>query len=309
MEHFKHFINNIFSRQCVYWVLYYFFTYTNLQKVLSDEKSIKLKYRCSLKKKLNLENPQTFTAKLNWQKLYDRNPLYTKLVDKYEVKDYVANLIGEEYLIKTIAVYDSADEIDFNSLPQKFVLKCTHDSGDIIICKDKSCLDIEETRRKLSKGLANNFYYDSREWPYKDVQRRIIAEEYMEDSLTCELRDYKFFCFDGKVECMFVASERQKNKEPFFDFFDMNYQHLSIKNGHPNSSILPDKPKCFELMKELSSVLSKGLPQVRIDLYEVDGKVYFGEYTFFHFGGFTPFEPEEWDYRLGGMITLPAKSI
>lgn len=304
MGRINNFLKNIFSRQSGYWIIYYFLMYTKLQKYLSDEQSIKLKYRCSLKKKLNLENPRSFTEKLNWQKLYDHNPLYTKLVDKYEVKDYVAELIGEEYLIKTIAVYDSADQIDFDRLPKKFVIKCTHDSGDIIICKDKNLLDVEDARRKLANGLNNNFYYDSREWPYKNVKPRIIVEEYMEDSKTKELRDYKFFCFDGKVECMFVASDRQNREEPFFDFFDMNYNHLNIKNGHPNSSVLPEKPVCFELMKQLASILSKGLPQVRVDLYEVDGKVYFGEYTFFHFGGFTPFVPEEWDFKLGSLIDI-----
>lgn len=304
MERLKHFFQNIFSRECVYWILYYFLTYTNLQRFLTDKQSIQLKYRCSLKKKLNLGNPKSFTEKLNWQKLYDRNPIYTKLVDKYEVKKYVADLIGEEYLIKTIGVYDNVSQIDFDSLPYKFVLKCTHDSGDIIICKNKEGLDIENAKEKLSKGLKNNFYYDSREWPYKNVIPRIIAEEYMEDSKTGELRDYKFFCFDGRVECMFVASDRQNREEPFFDFFDMDYHHLDIRNGHPNSDVLPDKPVCFELMKELASNLSKGLPQVRVDFYEVDGRVYFGELTFFHFGGFTPFEPEEWDYRLGSLIDL-----
>ena len=305
MKRIKHLFKNIVSRQGLYWILYYFFYYTNLQKFLSDELSIRLKYHCSLKKRLNLDDPKTFTEKLNWQKLYDRNPLYTKLVDKYEVKDYVANLIGEEYIIKTLAIYDSVDQINLDELPEKFVLKCTHDSGNIIICKDKKKLNIEEVKNKLDLGLRKNFYYDSREWPYKNVKHRIIAEEYMEDEETQELRDYKFFCFDGNVVCMFVASERQKREEPFFDFFDMNFCHLDIKNGHPNSEKLPVKPKCFDLMKRLASNLSKGLPQVRVDLYEVNGKIYFGEFTFFHFGGFTPFEPEEWDYKLGSYIKLP----
>lgn len=304
MKRLKHLFQNILSRECVYWILYYIFIYTKLQRFLTDEQSIRLKYRCALKKELNLENPQTFTEKLNWQKLYDRNPLYTKLVDKYEVKKYVADLIGDEYLIKTIGVYDTANQIDFNSLPSQFVLKCTHDSGDIIICKDRNVLDIDNARKKLNKGLQNNFYYDSREWPYKNVRPRIIAEEYMEDSKTHELRDYKFFCFDGRVECMFVASDRQNREEPYFDFFDMDYHHLKIRNGHPNSENLPAKPLRFEKMKELASILSKGLPQVRVDFYEVDGKVYFGEFTFFHFGGFTPFEPVEWDYKLGSWIDL-----
>lgn len=255
----------------------------------------------------DLDNPKTYSEKIQWLKLYDHNPLYTILVDKYAVKDYVANIIGEEYIIPTLGVWDTFDEIDFDKLPYQFVLKCTHDSGGLIICKDKSRLDIKSTKKKLQKCLRHNYYYDGFEWPYKNVPHRIIAEKYMEDAETKELRDYKFFCFEGEVKWMFIATDRQNREEPYFDFFDMDFNHLHIKQGHPNAPITPAKPLCFELMKELASKLSKGLPQVRVDFYEVDGKVYFGELTFFHHGGWTPFEPEKWDEIFGNEIKLPKK--
>ena len=192
------------------------------------------------------------------------------------------------------------------NLPNQFVLKCTHDSGGIVICKDKKSLDFSEAKRKLRKSLKRNYYYMGFEWPYKDVQPRIIAERFMEDSKTKELRDYKFFCFDGKVKALFIATERQKKGEDVkFDFFDENFHHLTLKQGHENATFLPEKPTCFDEMKNLASILSKGLPQVRVDFYEVDGRVYFGEMTFFHHGGWTKFDPKEWDYTFGSWLSLP----
>lgn len=271
----------------------------------SDEKFIKLKYKAKMGKKLNLNPPQTYNEKLQWLKLYDHDPLYTKLVDKYEVKDYVAKLIGEQYIIPTINVWDSFESIDFEQLPNQFVLKCTHDSGGLIICKNKVDLDIEKAKTIIKKCLQRNFYIFGREWPYKDVKPRIIAEQYMEDSGTKELRDYKFFSFNGIVKALFIASERQKQGEDVkFDFFDADFNHLPFKQGHENAKVIPSKPVCFEEMKELASTLSKGLKEVRIDFYEVDGRVYFGELTFFHHGGWTPFTPDEWDYKFGRWINL-----
>lgn len=255
----------------------------------------------------DLSNPQTYSEKLQWMKLYYHNPLYTKLVDKYEVKDYVAKIIGSEYIIPTIAVWNSVKEINWNELPDQFVLKCTHDSGGLVICKDKSIFNKRKAIKKLTKCLKKNYYYDGFEWPYKNVKPRIIAEQYMEDSKTQELRDYKFFCFDGVVKALFIATERQKEGEDVkFDFFDDDFNHLPFVQGHENAKILPEKPKCFDRMKELASKLSLGLPQVRVDFYEVNGNVYFGEMTFFHHGGWTKFEPEDWDYKFGSWITLPA---
>lgn len=257
--------------------------------------------------RLNLNNPQSFNEKLQWMKLFDHNPLYTTMVDKYAVKKYVANIIGEEYIIPTLGVWDSFDDIDFDTLPNRFVLKCTHDSGGLIICKDKNNLDLKKAKNKIETSLQTDYYMSGREWPYKNVPRKIIAEKYMEDTKTGELRDYKFFCFDGKVKWLFIATDRQNRVEPYFDFFDMDFNHLPIQHGHPNAPVKPEKPKAFGLMQRLASILSQGLPHVRVDFYEVDGKVYFGELTFFHHCGFVPFTPCEWDYVFGKEILLPVK--
>lgn len=273
---------------------------------MNDEMYLKIAYWARMHKKLNLENPQTFSEKLQWMKLYDRNPLYTKLVDKYEVKPIVEQKIGSQYIIPTLGMWEKFDDIDFSKLPNQFVLKCTHDSGGIIVCKDKNKLDIEKTRTIINRCLSHSFYWGMREWPYKNVLPRIIAEKYMEDTKTAELRDYKFFCFDGEPKALFIASDRMtKGEETKFDFFDMDFKHLPFRNGHPNAAEMPEKPMCFEEMKQLASTLSKGFPQVRIDFYEVDDKVYFGEMTFFHWTGMTPFDPEEWDYTFGSWINLP----
>lgn len=275
---------------------------------LSDRVFLKIRYWGSMKKFLNLDTPETFNEKIQWLKLNDRNPLYTKLVDKFEVKDYVANKIGAEYIISTLGVWNDFDEIDFSKLPNQFVLKCTHDSGGLVICTDKNKLDVEAARQKINKSLKYNYYLLGREWPYKDVKPRIIAEVYMEDSETKELRDYKFFCFNGKVKALFVASDRQvENEETKFDFFDEHYNHLPFTNGHPNALKYPEKPVCFDKMKSLAEILSKGFPHVRVDFYEVNGKIYFGELTFSHWSGFAPFEPEEWDYTFGSWIDLQNK--
>ena len=277
-----------------------------VSKLIPDRTYLKLKYRANFGKKLNLKNPKTFNEKLQWLKLYDRKPEYTAMVDKYEAKKYVAERIGEEYIIPTLGVWDSVEDIDFDALSNQFVLKCTHDSGGLVICRDKSQLNIEEAKKELDKALKSNFYYLFREWPYKNVRPRIIAEQYMEDAATGELRDYKFFCFDGVAKALFVATERQKSGEEVkFDFYDMNFEHLDFRQGHPNSEAEISKPETFDTMWRLGEELSKGIPQLRVDFYEVNGKTYFGEMTFFHHAGFMPFDPEEWDDTFGSWIELP----
>lgn len=279
---------------------------------MSDEEFLKKAFKVYIGDKLNLETPQTFNEKLQWLKLYNRKPEYTVMVDKYLAKDYVAKAIGEEYVIPTIGVWDKAEDIDFNQLPNRFVLKCNHNSGlGMYICKDKSKLtekQIKTVRKNLTKGLKQDYYLTGREWPYKNVPRKIIAEQYMEDKETGELRDYKFFCFDGEPKALFVATDRQaKNKETCFDFFDIEYNHLPIINGHPNAQIPPRKPQHFDKMVELARHLSANIPHVRIDFYEVNGKVYFGEITFYQNSGFIPVYPKEWDKKLGDLINLPEK--
>lgn len=279
-------------------------------KRISDEMYIKLQFRAFMKKKLNLKNPVTYNEKLQWLKLNDHNPLYTTLVDKCDVKEYVAKIIGDEYIIPTLGVWNKFDDIDFDTLPEQFVLKCTHDSGGLTICTDKGKFDKEHAKLKMEKYLRRNYYLQSREWPYKNVKPRIIAEKYMEDEKSNELSDYKFFCFDGKVKLLFVATERQnKNTETRFDFFDTKFNHIDLRNGHPNANKPIEKPLNFERMVEFAEILSKGIPHVRVDFYEVNGKVYFGEMTFYHWSGLVPFEPEEWDTILGSWIKLPSEKI
>lgn len=276
-------------------------------RLLSDELFLRVYYYTHMNKSLDLKNPITYNEKLNWLKLHDRCPLYTKLVDKYAVKAYASNIIGNDKIIPTLAVWDTPEEINWDILPNQFVLKTTHGGGNcgVIICKNKETFNVELACKKLKKSLKQDLYQSSREWPYRDVRRRIIAEPYIEDKETAELRDYKFFCFDGEVKFLFVASERQTRPEPYFDFFDVDYNPLPITQGHPNSITKPIIPKTFEEMKVIANKLSKGLPHVRVDLYEVNGKVLFGELTFYHFGGVVPFLPAEWDYKFGEYIKLP----
>ena len=284
------------------------FSKSRLSHLMPDEAYLKCMYKAYLGKKLNLKNPQTFNEKLQWLKLYDRKREYIKIVDKFEVKEYISDKIGKEYIIPTLGVWDKFDDIDFDALPKQFVLKCTHDSGSVVICRDKSKFDAEAAKKKLARKLKSNLFWHGREWPYKNVKPRIIAEQFMEDEKTSELRDYKFFFFDGAVKALFIATDRQKEGEEVkFDFFDPDFNRLQFRQGHPNATVLPDKPLCFEKMKELAAKLSVGIPHVRVDFYEVNGKIYFGEMTFFHFCGIVPFNPEEWDKKFGDWITLPKK--
>lgn len=274
-------------------------------KILPDKIYLSLKFKYKMGHFLNLENPQTFNEKLQWLKLYNRKPEYTTMVDKHEVKKYVADIIGEEYIIPTLGVWNQFDDIDFDKLPNQFVLKCTHDSGGLVICKDKNNLNLEAAKQKIEKSLKRNYYWSGREWPYKDVKPRIIAEEYMIDESGYELKDYKFFCFNGEPKMMFIATDRGSDTK--FDFYDMEFNHLPFTNGHPNANKKIKKPKNYSSMLALAAKLSFGIPHVRVDFYNINGKIYFGELTFFHWSGLVPFEPEEWDYKLGSWLELPRK--
>ena len=273
--------------------------------LLPDKCYLKLRYRLTFKKALNLKNPKTYNEKLQWMKLYDHNPLYTKLVDKYEVRDFIANSIGEDHLIPLIGVWDKFDDIDLNTLPNEFVMKCTHDSGSVFICKDKSNVDVNKLRKQMNSCLKRSQYKAGREWAYKNVKPRIIVEKLMTDNSSPSLKDYKFFCFDGEVKAMFIATDRGiENQDVKFDFFDSEYNHLPLKHGHENAAVTPSRPKNFEKMKEIASKLSKGLKHARIDLYDINDQIYFGEITFYHHCGFVPFTPDEWDYKFGEWIKL-----
>ncbi len=275
-----------------------------LQK-LPDRWFIQAKYFYHFRKFANLRNPKTYNEKLQWLKLYNRKPEYSKMVDKYEAKKIVASIIGDEYVIPAYGVWDKFDDINFDILPNQFVLKTTHDCGGIVVCKDKTKFDRIAAKDFLEKHQKRNYYAEGREWPYKNVKPRILAEKFMEDTETKELRDYKFFAFNGNVKMLFIASDRQsENEQTKFDFFDENFNHLDLCNGHPNRESGIKKPVSFELMKNLAEKLSKDIPHVRVDFYEVDGMVYFGELTFFHWSGFVPFQPEKWDEIMGNWIQL-----
>ena len=277
------------------------------KKHLTADVFLKQLYRIHMKKALDLDNPKLYTEKLQWLKLYDHRPEYTRMVDKYAVKDYVAETIGAEYVIPLLGVWERVEDIDFERLPRQFVLKTTHDSGGIVICKDKDLLDIPAAKRKLRYFLKRNYFDCNREWPYKHVPHRIIAEMYMEDSRQKELRDYKFFTFGGVPKVLYIAQGRGNGEETVADFFDMEFNHLPFTIDHDMAAVPPEKPENFELMKELAARLSAGTPQLRVDFYEVDGKVYFGEMTFFHCSGMAPFHPEKWDRIFGDWVQLPHK--
>lgn len=272
---------------------------------IPDKAYLKMIYWLRMNKKLGLKNPKAYTEKLQWLKLFDRKPEYINMVDKAEVKKYVSNLIGVDYLIPTIGVFEKFEDIDFLTLPNQFVMKCTHDSGSIVICRDKTQFNIKETRRKINKCLKKNYFFTWREWPYKDVKPRIIIEKFMKDNVHNELIDYKLFCFDGKVKALFLASDRNNPyEETKFDFFDSDFKPINLINGHPNSSKNIKKPLQFDKMKGLAEKISQNIPHVRVDFYIINGDIYFGELTFTHFAGVIPFEPEEWDYKFGSWINL-----
>ena len=273
-----------------------------------DKAFQKWDYKIHTGRKLNMKNPQTYCEKLQWLKYYYRNPEYTKLVDKYAVREYVKEKIGEEYLVPLYGVYDSFDEIDFDKLPEQFVLKCTHDSGSVVICKDKKSFDFDKAREKLEFCLNRNQFYLSREWYYKNVSPRIIAEKYLEAMNDVGFTDYKFMCFSGEPKFMFTCTDRFTESGMKENFFDMNWRPLPFKqcNIDVNNKDIP-KPVNFELMKKFAGILSAGIPHIRVDYFEYNGNLYFSELTFFDSGGRTPFEPEEYNKIIGDYIVLPKK--
>lgn len=283
-------------------LLYY--TTVKLVDLLPDSTYLKMIFYARLGYRLNLKNPKSFNEKIQWLKLYDKHPEYTKMVDKVDAKEYVASIIGQEYIIPTFGVWDSIQDIDWEKLPQQFVVKSTNDSGGVVVCKDKSLFNVDKAVEKLQRTGNRDYTKINKEYPYHNVSHRYIAEQYLEDESGFELKDYKIFCFNGVPKFLFVATGRQQN-DTRFDFFDCEFNHLPVTNGHPNADIQPTKPQNFEEMLEIASRLSQGIPHVRVDLYNVKGRIYFGELTFFHWSGIVPFEPIEWDYKFGEYIKLP----
>lgn len=276
-------------------------------RYMSDRQYLSRLYKSIFGRNIDLDNPKTFNEKIQWLKLYDRKPEYTMIVDKYRVREYIARTIGEEYLIPLLGVWEDPEDIDFDALPDQFVLKCNHNSGlGMCICKDKSKLDIQKVKAELKKGLKQDYYLSGREWPYKDVLPCVIAEKFIQDKQGA-LNDYKLMCFNGDVKCSFVCSNRFSTKGLHVTFFDRNWNVLPFERHYPSIKEGLSEPVQYAKMLELAEKLALGIPFVRVDFYEVDGKIYFGELTFYPGSGFEEFTPEEWDYKLGEWLTLPEK--
>lgn len=293
-------LRNIFSRDFRSKMMY-------ALSFLPDKMYLQLFYFATTRKLINFKKPKGFCEKIQWLKVNDRRPEYSQLVDKLAVRDHIAEVLGEEYLFPLLGKWESFGDIDFDSLPEQFVMKCNHDSGSTKVIKNKSLLtdeEINEMKEFYSARLKQDFYYAGREYPYKGIKPYIIAEQLMIDETAPEksIEDYKFFCFNGEPKVMFIATDRATDCK--FDFFDMNFNHLDLVNIHPNADKPIPKPEKFDEMKELAAKLSQGMRHVRIDLYELNGKIYFGEYTFFHGGGFQLCHPEKWERQLGDWIDI-----
>ena len=278
-----------------------------LSRLIPGKMDLTLRYRARLGSWPNLKNPTSYNEKVQWLKLYDRKLEYTNMVDKYEAKKYIAEMVGEQYVIPTYGIWENFDDIDFESLPNRFVLKCTHTSGDVIVCLDKSKLDLIDARERINCNMKENYYWHSREWPYKNVKPRIIAEKYLYDAEFPDdsIMDYKFLCFNGEPKLLYYAEEN--TDDPYSDIYDMDFNKLDMQFPEPNSPIVAEIPDKFEEMKEISRKLSKGFAHLRVDFYYVEGKLYIGELTFYHCAGLSAITPEHWNQTLGDWITLPEK--
>lgn len=281
--------------------------------ITSDRLYISLMYFFVLHKWPNLTNPKGFNEKLQWMKLHYHKPIFTTMVDKYAAKQYISDKIGAEYVIPLLGVWDRPEDIDFDKLPNQFVLKCNHTSGiGLVICKDKNTLDIDKTIKELNRGLKDDYFSKGREWPYKNVQRKILAEEYREDESGFELKDYKLYCFNGEPKfCQvdFGKSSGITRQDFTRNLYDMDWNCLDIKFNHPNDphTIIP-KPSQYEKMKDFARLLSKGEPFLRVDFYNIGDQILFSEITFYPIAGFGWFKPCDIDKKLGEMINLPQKT-
>ena len=278
----------------------------NALLLLSDKAFVSLKYWYHFRKLPDLKNPTTYNEKIQWLKLYDRNPLYPLLVDKYEVKEYVKGIIGESYIVPNYGIWSSFDSIDFEKLPNQFVLKCTHDSGGLVICRDKSSFDYNVAKQKINTSLHRNYYNVGREWPYKNVSPRILAEQLLQDNETDTIRDYKFFCFNGKVEFLYLSEGLENHKTAQLSFVSLDWKPLWFtRSDYKPFEELPQKPNNLEKMIEVAEILSKGFPHIRVDLYDVYGHIYFGELTLHTGSGFIKFTPQNADLEIGKLLVLP----
>lgn len=276
-----------------------------IMRCVPDRIFLEIRYVLCVHKRLNLKKPDSFNEKLQWLKLYYRDSQYITLADKYEVKEFVKHNYPDINVIPTIGIWEKVEDIDFQTLPEQYVLKCTHDTGSTIICKDKDRFNILEAKKKLNISLKKNMFYQGREWVYKSIKPRIIAENYYHDDSSEELKDYKFMCFNGKVKCSFVCSDRFSPEGLHVTFFDRNWNVMPFTRHYPMRKEGIPKPVCYEKMVTMAEKMSIGMPFVRIDFYEINHEIYFGEYTFFPGSGFEEFDPIDWDYTLGNWIILP----
>lgn len=278
-------------------------------RLFPDKLYLKIQYKKRIGKRLNLKSPVSFNEKIQWLKLYDRNPEYVKLVDKHLVKEIIKNRLGAEYIIPTIGVWNSVEDIDFYGLPNQFVLKCTHDSGGIVICKNKTEFDFEKAKKSLNRTMKRDYFYHGREWPYKNVERKIIAEKYMVDESGYELKDYKLMCFNGKVRCSFTCSNRSSQNGLYVNFYDGNWNPMPFERHYPKNPNEIPKPQSYDKMVEIAEVLSKDIPFVRVDFYQIEGQPVVGELTFYPGSGFEEFTPDIWDKKLGEWMVLPINKV
>lgn len=274
-----------------------------------DKVYLKTAYKLRIHSNLSFKKIETFNEKMQWLKIYDRDPQYTDLVDKYEVRKYIAAKIGEEYLIPLIGVYDSFEQIDFENLPNSFVIKCTHDSGGVFICKNKNTIDRKLLKRKIRQRMRKNYYWGVREWPYKNIKPRIIIEKYMVDESGFELKDYKLMCFNQEVKCSFVCNDRESKDGLKVTFYDRDWNIMPFERHYPKNMHPIAEPNNYEKMIELAEELSKNICFLRVDFYEINSRIYFGELTFFPGSGFEEFSPEKYDLLLGSWLKLPEEKI
>jgi len=274
---------------------------------LPDKLYLRLFYFATTGRMIHYRNPKGYNEKLQWLKIYDRHPEHSKLVDKLAVREHIAEVLGEEYLFPLLGYWKSFDEIDFSQLPDQFVLKCTHDSGSTKVIRDKTALgkqEIDALKEHFDRRLSHDFFYAGREFPYKGVPRFILAEQLMtyDDAPEKSIEEFKFFCFNGEPQMTLVVTYHPTGLK--YDFYDMEFNHLDVFNLHPNSDAPIEKPARFEEMRQIAAKLSQGMRFVRIDLYELNKRIYFGEYTFYHGGGFQLFHPEKWERQMGEWLDL-----
>ncbi len=295
------------KKRFIKWYKRYFTIEGTYTCILPDIIYLKRLYKFRTGKCLNLRKPKTFNEKQNWLKLYDRRPEYTIMVDKYKVREYIAPKIGDQYLVPLLGVWDSPEEIDFESLPNEFVLKCNHDNG-VIICRDKSKLDIEKTKKELALRLSRDYYKKLREWPYKNVPRKIICEKLMSNYTNEVNVEYKWFCFSGEPQYILVVAGRNSNTTTTMDTYTSNWEYTNLINGNtPLAGNIFEKPSCFDEMFDIAQKLSQNTPYLRVDFSMWNEKIYFGELTVSDSGGFENYHPQEWDYKLGKLLQLPKK--